>query len=234
MSSVLRLRDYELIRTQQLIGVRERRARSGSIDKARNEITTVSLAGTAEWILMVDADMGFSRDAVHKALAAAHPVERPIIGGLCFAMRTEGFDDETNAEFFGHIPTVSVWKRRESDDAVIAFNTVAEYPRDTLVKVDTTGAAFLLIHRSVFERMRAAYGDNWWTRMPHPERENERFGEDTSFFIRADELGIPLHIHTGIRTSHDKGGIFLTEQTYDQQEMLRAHLTELAAQKEAV
>jgi hypothetical protein len=49
---------------------------------------------------------------------------------------------------------------------------------------------------------------------PHPIR-NEPFGEDTSFFIRASELQIPLHVHTGVRTSHDKGGIFLTEQTYE-------------------
>lgn len=232
MSSVIRLRDYELIRTQSLIGVRERRARSGSIDKARNEITAVFLQGPAEYMFMVDSDMGFPRDALQKMLAVVHrSPEAPIVGGLCFAMRTEGFDEETNAEFFGHIPTISVWKRREEDNRVIAFNTVVDYDRDSLVRCDSTGAAFLLIHRSILERMQSEHGNNWWTKIPHPERA-DTFGEDTSFFIRASGMDIPLHIHTGIKTSHDKGGIFLTEQTYDQQQELRAHLARLSMEND--
>jgi hypothetical protein len=227
MSSVVRLRDYELMRTQSLLAIRERRSRSGSIAKARNELTTVFMAGNAEWLWFVDADMGFPRDALQKLLAAADPVNRPLMGGLCFAMRAEGFDEETYAEFFGHIPTVSVWKRREEDDVIVAFNTIVKYPKDTVCQVDTTGAACILIHRSVLERMQAVYGNSWFTQIKHPERD-DIFGEDTSFFLRATELGIPLHVHTGVRTSHDKGGIFLTEQTYEQQELLRATLLDEA------
>ena len=230
MSSVLRCRDYEMHRTGRLFGVRERRARSGSIAKARNEMTTVFMAGDAEYLWMVDADMGFARTALQQALLIIDKDERPIIGGLCFAHRAEGYDEETNAEFFSHIPTVSVW-RKNDEGKVVAFQTVAEYPRNAISRVDTTGAAFLLIHRSVLERMQAAYGNEWWTQIHHPDR-NDMFGEDTSFFIRADELGIPLHIDTRIKTSHDKGGIFLTEQTYDQQEQLRAVLA--AQTKEAM
>lgn len=222
MSSVLRCRDYEMVRTGVLFGVRERRARSGSIAKARNEMTTVFLSGEAEYLWMVDADMGFARTALQQALAIIDPIERPIIGGLCFAHRAEGFDEETNAEFFGHIPTISLWKR-DDEGNILAFNTVADYPRNAVSKVDTTGAAFLLIHRSVLERMQVEYGNNWWTQIRHPERD-DTFGEDTSFFIRAADLGIPLHIDTRIKTSHDKGGIFLTEKTYDQQERLKAAL----------
>lgn len=224
MSSVLRLRDYELLRTNNLIGVRSRRARSGGIAKARNELTAVFLEGPAEYLFMVDADMGFAASALHQALMIIDPVERPIIGGLCFAHRTEGFDEETNAEFFGHIPTISVWKRND-DGEILAFQTVADYPRNAVSKVDTTGAAFLVIHRSVLERMQAEYGNQWWTQIAHPVKDDV-FGEDTSFFIRCSELGVSLHIDTRIKTSHDKGGIFLTEQTYDQQERLRAALAE--------
>jgi hypothetical protein len=219
MSSVVRARDYELMRTQNLFGLRERRARSGSIAKARNELTTMFMRGKTEWLWFVDADMGFSRGALHQLLATADPTERPIVGGLCFAHRSEGFDEETNAEFFGHIPTLSLWDV-DDDDQVIGFKTVIEYPRDAVIQVDSTGGAFLLIHRSVLRSMQEKFGDNWFTQISHPLR-NEPFGEDTSFFLRARELGIPLHVNTGIKTSHDKGGIFLTEQTFDQQQKLR-------------
>ena len=223
MSSVIRARDYELVRTGQLLGIRERRARSGSIAKARNELTTVFLQGSAEYLWMVDADMGFSRTALQQMLAIADPIERPIIGGLCFAQEARGFDDETNAEVFGQIPTISVW-RRDDEDRIIAFATVGDYPRNAISRVDTTGAAFLLIHRGVLERMKETYGRQWWTQLPHPERPDP-FGEDTSFFIRCSELGIPLHIDSRVKTSHDKSGVFLTEQTYDLQQ-LAANATE--------
>jgi hypothetical protein len=225
MSSVLRCRDYEMVRTQRLLGVRERRSRSGSIAKARNEMTAVFLQGESDYLWMVDADMGFPRTALQQMLTVIDPIERPIIGGLCFAHRTDGYDEETMAEFFGHIPTVSVWKKND-DGEVVAFHTVDDYPRDALCKVDTTGAAFLLIHRSVLERMQAEYGNRWWTQIQHPERDDV-FGEDTSFFVRCDELGIPLHVDTRVKTSHDKGGIFLTEQTYERQQLLAATLAGL-------
>jgi hypothetical protein len=48
--------------------------------------------------------MGFPRRRVAQLLACRRPDERPMVGGLCFAHRTEGFDEETNAEYFGHDP----------------------------------------------------------------------------------------------------------------------------------
>ncbi len=225
MQSVIRMRDYELIRTQgQLIGVRSRRARTNAVAKARNEITTMYQRGTAEYLLFIDDDMGFPATLVQQMLMVADPAERPIVGALCFAHRTEGFDEETNAEFFGMIPTLSVWDRAD-DDTIIGFKTWADYPRNALVRVESTGAACVMIHRSVIETMQQKYANNWWTQIYHPTRPGEVFGEDTSFFLRAQECDFPLHVHTGIKTSHDKGGIFLTEQAYDLQEQTRARLS---------
>lgn len=222
MQSVIRLRDYEMIRTQQLVAVRGRRARSGAIAKARNEITTMYQRGKADYLLFIDDDMGFPVTLIQHMLNIASP-DRPIVGALCFAQRTEGFEEETNAEFFGHIPTLSVWDKTDTGD-IVGFKTWADYPRNALIEVDSTGAACVMIHRSVIESMQERFGNNWWTQITHPTRPGDVFGEDTSFFLRAHDLGFPLHVHTGIRTSHDKGGIFLTEQTYDLQERMKAVL----------
>lgn len=220
MSSVVRCRDYELMRTQSLFGLRERRARSGSIAKARNEVTTMFMRSETEWLWFVDADMGFPRTALQQLLTAADPKERPLMGGLCFAHRTEGFDEETNAELFGMIPTLSVWDEQE-DGTIVGWKAIFDYPRDTVCRIQSTGAACILIHRSALETVQVHFGDNWWTPIQHPER-NETFGEDTSFYLRAHALGIPLFVNTAVKTSHDKGGIFLTEQTWDEQQRLRA------------
>lgn len=216
MSSVIRTRDFELMRTNNLFGVRARRSRSGSIAKARNEVTTMFVRSTTEYLWFVDSDMGFARDALHRLLASADPVERPIVAGLCFMHRTEGFDEETNAEVFGMLPTVNVWDRTE-DGTIIGTRSVVNYPRDIVCKIDATGAACVLIHRSVLERMQTEYGDNWWTPIKHPTRGNEFFGEDISFFLRCEEMQIPVACATNVRTSHDKGGIFLTEARWDEQ-----------------
>lgn len=216
MSSVMRCRDYELMRTQQLFAVRERRARSGSIAKARNEVTTMFLRSQTEYLWFVDADMGFSRDALQQLLAVADPTERPIVSALCFGHRTGGFDEETNSELFETFPTLALWERNDEDE-IIGFNTAVDYPRGKVCEVDTSGAACVLIHRSVLERIQAAEGDNWWSQLPHPLR-SEPFGEDTSFFLRVADLGVRVFAHAGVRTSHDKGGVFLTERVWDEQE----------------
>jgi hypothetical protein len=41
----------------------------------------------AEWLLMVDSDMGFSGDTLEQLIAVADPTERPVVGALCFGHR---------------------------------------------------------------------------------------------------------------------------------------------------
>jgi hypothetical protein len=183
-----------------------------------------------DYLWFVDADMGFPRTALQQMLDAADPIERPVVGALAFVHRTEGYDEETNADLFGMLPSLALWHRDDAGE-IEGFGFAVDYPRNVACKVDTTGAACLLIHRSVIEKMQAAYGDNWWTPIPHPTR-NEFFGEDTSFFIRLTELDLPLFVHTGVRTSHDKGGIFLTEQAWDEQQRLRSENEDSAGRVE--
>jgi len=213
MSSVLRCRDYEVQRTGALFGVSERRARSNSIAKARNIVTQVFLQSPHEWLWFVDADIGFPAAALHQLLSVADPAERPVVSGLYFGHRTEGYDEETNAELFGCVPVIGVWDIDGGE--VVGFKFIEDYPRDQACRVHTSGAGMLLIHRSVLEEMHAKYGLHWWTQTMHPTRP-EPFGEDTSFFLRLYEMDVPVFAHTGVRCSHDKP-MFWTEQTWDAQ-----------------
>jgi hypothetical protein len=56
-----------------------------------------------------------------------------------------------------------------------------------------------LIHRSVFEKL----GPNPYEPLRNPTT-GELIGEDLSFCARAAQLDIPIHVHTGVPTSHLK------------------------------
>jgi hypothetical protein len=107
------------------------------------------------------------------------------------------------------------------DDEVVSFSIVGDYPRDAVIQIDSTGGACVLIHRGVLEKMRAEWGDHWFTPITN-KRTGGPFGEDTSFFLRCRDLGIPVHMDTSVKTSHDKGGVFLDEEVYDLQQAMKA------------
>ena len=193
------------------------RCASGNIVAARNEVVQQFLdSSKCEWLLFVDSDMGFAPDSLSRLVEAADKRERPVVGGLCFAVRRTGTDPETHAERFQCSPTVYRW--REFEDRV-GFEVVEDYERDAMVSASATGAAFVLIHRSALVKIRDAYGDRWFDRIPHekPLPHGTLFSEDMSFCIRVAGVDLPLFVHTGVKTCHDKGGRFYDEAEWDAQ-----------------
>lgn len=144
-----------------------------------------------DWLWMVDADMVFSYSQLIALLEVADPNSVPIVGGLCFGGRTDRL-----------FPTLY----RVVDPATNngeAIQIVEEYPDNALVRVDATGAAFLLIHRGVLEAMRATFPppQYWFSESVY---KGEEFGEDWTFCLRAAQLDIPVHVHTGVEIGHVK------------------------------
>lgn len=160
-----------------------------------------------DWLLTVDADMSWNYEDFDRLCRAADPEKRPILGGLCFAGGRLSPDGPLNIK-----PTIyRVWK---DDTGELQSETVYDYPKDRVCKIDATGAAFMLIHRSVLVRMGQLYGSH-----PYPWY-NESFiggapvGEDVTFCIRAANAGFPVHVHTGVKVRHEKR-YYLTEMLYD-------------------
>ncbi len=169
---------------------------------ARNMAVKAFLAkNRAEWLLWIDTDMGFERDALDKLLSVADAVTAPIVGGLCFGQK-ETEDDG----FYGYRtearPTIFNWVTVEGKDAPTRFTARSWYPPNALVPCAGTGSAFILIHRSVFEKLEAEYGETWYDQIYSDD--GEKIGEDICFCIRANAQGFPIHVYTGVRTTHQK------------------------------
>jgi hypothetical protein len=79
-------------------------------------------------------------------------------------------------------------------------------PKDELLKVDYAGFGFLLMHRSVADKMRAFHGDTaLFMESSGAVGDKDTFiGEDIQFFMKMKEAGIPLHAHTGATVKHMK------------------------------
>lgn len=183
-------------------------AQSGPrIAETRTRIVTQFLdsepLARAQWLVMVDSDMVFTHDDVHDLLERADPVERPILGGLCFA----GQSVDTMW------PTL-YRATRPTPGGPIDMEKIRDYPAGQMVEVDATGAAFLVVHRGVLERMREAFpGAYPWFVEGHVDSWGRPHGEDIAFCLRAKSLGYPVHVDTRVRVGHVKQ-IILTEELY--------------------
>lgn len=162
----------------------------------------------AEWLFTVDSDMTFEPDILESLLEVADPVERPIVGALCFAPA----GDNTGA-----YPTIYREVTYEVDgQTLVGVDRMDDYPDNTLMRVGGTGAAGMLVHRSVFARMREPWPKGFGTLQngapnPYPwyveglvSPDGKPLGEDIAFCRRAIQVGIPVHVHTGIQMGHMK------------------------------
>ena len=208
--SVIGLELFDLAGNQRLInngrfGFSASIAGAGQLPKARNELCRVFLDAHqgADWLFMVDSDMGFEQDILERLLAAADPVERPVMGGLCFGVRTAGVG--ACQAIRSHVfPTIYRWAESEDN---YGFDPVYDYPRDAVCEVAGTGAACILIHRSVLEKI----GESWFDVEPYRDG---WFSEDLSFCRRVRRHGFKIHVHTGAKTSHHKSW-WVDEQFFD-------------------
>lgn len=203
----------------------------------RNEICAAFLASDAEWLFMVDTDMGFAMDTVDRLVESAARNEARVLGALCFAQKQD--PDLAPAPFYGARlriqPTLYAYTEVDATGEK-GFRSMTRYRRDGYQEVGATGAACLLIHRDAL----TAVGRDPFTPMTVTSAggkgTNRTFSEDLSFCIRVSAAGFAVGVDTSIKTTHYKGGIYLDEVQFAmQQEMLiQAKGHEIARMAEGV
>lgn len=215
--SLVQLLDHDLANSARIWsgGFIAMRCGTDGLAQARNSAVREFLKDSkADWLWWIDTDMGFMPDTVDRLVEAADPAERPVMGALTFANR-EVDNDGMGGRRALAAPVILHWTH-VGDEA--GFDTRWDYPRDTVVRCDGVGAACVLIHRSVFERVAERYGPNWYTRTVNPST-GEMISEDLSFCARMMALEIPVHVHTGVPTTHAKW-FWLAEEDYWRQRAL--------------
>lgn len=213
------------------------RKQSGTmgVAAARNEIAAYFLQQDAEWLFMVDADMGFAADTVDRMVASAEANEVGILGALCFAQKVD--PDLTQnvlyATRYRIQPTLYRYVEVESNGER-GFQAITKYRRDAFQEVAATGAACLLVHRSALETI----GPEPFMPITDPTAGGNgtprTFSEDLSFCVRANAAGVRLGVDTSIKTTHYKGGIYLDETAFamQQETLIQAKGTQIARQAE--
>lgn len=172
------------------------------IARGRNQVVREFLKLDADWLWMIDTDMTFEPSVLEDLIAAAHPTLRPIVGGLCFS-----YMREESRKFW---PTLYAWVPGSE-----RLRRLTQYPADTLIPVAATGAACLLVHRTVLEKMAERWPPPrpWFDETPFYDSDEsgnailssgDEYSEDISFCLRAQAAGFPVHVHTGIRCGHVK------------------------------
>src|SRR6185295_11962872 len=110
--SMIELVGWDLANKGRLLqgGYIAMRCGTNGLVEARNKAVAQFLAdGRADWLFWIDTDMGFAPDTIDELMAAADPVQRPIVGALAFSQR------ETNPDGMGGwrtaaTPTIFDWR----------------------------------------------------------------------------------------------------------------------------
>ncbi len=179
---------------------------SANVSAARNTVTarfldarTADGATVGDWLLWIDSDMQWEPEVFDLLLDAADPVDRPIVGGLCFGMMRGKL-----------VPTIYQFGQEDGD---LVTYRVEEYERDAIVRCAATGAAFLLIHRSALEKMRAANFNEAFPWFQEVQIRHRPVGEDIAFCLRAAQVGLPVFVDTRAKIGHHKSHL-LTEPLF--------------------
>lgn len=159
------------------------RARLSYHAAARN-----GLAATmrGDWLFTLDTDHEFEPDTLARLLNSAQRLDADVISGF-YRYRSQP-----------HAPVAYLW----SDQPGLANPIGWWEPGKPVFQVDATGGGCLLVHRRIFDMIRAELGED-----PFDPRRSHRgggpvMGEDLSFFDRLHQLGVPAWLDTSIRADH--------------------------------
>ena len=161
---------------------------------SRSLVVEGFLKSDAEWLLFIDSDMAFPPDAIDRLFKWADPKKRPIVGGLCM-------------DALGR-PVIRKWASSYRMDVADFAPTDGE-----CVRVDATGAAFLMIHRSALVKMQEKAekeGWIWFGELLLGDR--NVVSEDVGFCIRAERVGLPIYVVRNMGIGHDKSRLIFENE----------------------
>jgi GT2 family glycosyltransferase len=168
----------------------------------RNNIVREFLDSPYDWLFSFDTDIETSLEDFDKIIDAADAKDRPIVAGKYFIFIEDGVK-------------ICAKKINDNLDMEDGGDWLEEYPDDEVIPIWATGMGFVLIHRSVFEKIAKNNLDKKfpWFYDGYLDKRGNEIGEDIFFYEQARKVGIPVHLHTGASAAH-LGKIAITEKTF--------------------
>ena len=168
----------------------------------RNDVVDAFLNSPYEWLFSIDTDIETTLEDFDKLVEAADAELRPIVGGKYFIAT-----DEDGSSVIRLCAIVE--GKTEGGD------WLEEYQENSLIKIQSTGMGFVLIHRKVFEAIaknnpKIKYP---WFYAGYLDEPGYFIGEDIFFYAQVKKVGFPIYIHTGATSSH-LNKIAITEQMF--------------------
>ena len=171
------------------------RSQGNQIARQRETVITYWYDKTdTEWLLWVDSDVVISPDKFKLLWENKDAKERPIVTGVYFTTDTP--------EEPLMIPMPTVFDFVDNEDSGFGLKRVHPLPDNQLIQVGAAGMGFILMHRSVVERIRAILPDAQM--FMEMGRGTKFIGEDIYFFALCEKAEIPLFCHTGATVPHMK------------------------------
>lgn len=148
----------------------------------------------SDWLLWVDSDVVISPEKFKLLWDSKDAVERPLVTGVYFTT--------DNPEEPLMIPMPTVFSFTNKGDGTFGLARVHPLPKNQLIKADAAGFGFILMHRSVVEKVKAVAPDGQM--FMEMGRGTKFIGEDIFFFALCDTAEVPLYCHTGATVPHMK------------------------------
>jgi len=147
----------------------------------------------SDWLFWVDSDVVVSPDTFNILWESKDTVERPIVSGVYFTT------DQPEEPLMTPMPTLFNFVNTEESVGVARIHPM---PKNQLIKIGAAGMGFILMHRSVVDRIKAVVADApLFSDIGHG---NNFLGEDIYFFALCDKAEIPVYAHTAATAPHMK------------------------------
>ena len=170
------------------------RSQGNQIARQRDRVINHWYEGNkSDWLLWVDSDVVISPETFKLLWDNKDAVERPIVSGVYFTT------DTPEQPLMDPQPTL-FWFVADGDN--VGINRIHPLPKDKLMKIGAAGMGFVLMHRSVVDRIREVLPDApLFADIGHGAK---FMGEDIYFFALCDKADIPVYAHTGATVPHMK------------------------------
>lgn len=147
----------------------------------------------SDWLLWIDSDVVLSPESFKLLWDNKDAEKRPILTGVYFTTDTP--------EEPLMVPSPTIFKFAEHE-GTIGIKRIHPMPKNELIQVDAAGMGFVLMHRSVVDKV--------LDKLPNATFFTEVgvhktfMGEDIFFFALVSQCEIPVWCHTGAVVPHMK------------------------------